>query len=79
MLYQIGGTSYTVELGGLNERISTKANVTNYLPHLEFKLSKLTKMFASGVIVFRSLLSNISLLVVKNILRKGINTIVLRF
>ncbi|XP_028802366.1 peroxidase 16-like [Neltuma alba] len=42
-----GGPSYTVELGRLDGRISTKASVRRRIPHANFKLPKLEAMFAS--------------------------------
>lgn len=52
-----GGPSYAVELGRLDGRISTKASVTNHLPHPEFKLAKLTKMFASHGLTLTDLIA----------------------
>ncbi|XP_004498581.1 peroxidase 45-like [Cicer arietinum] len=52
-----GGPSYEVELGRLDGRISTKASVTNHLPHPEYKLAKLTKMFASHGLTLTDLIA----------------------
>ncbi|GMI89521.1 hypothetical protein like AT4G30170 [Hibiscus trionum] len=42
-----GGPSYTVELGRLDGRISTRASVRHHLPHPDFNLDQLKAMFAS--------------------------------
>ncbi|KAH7524271.1 hypothetical protein FEM48_Zijuj06G0101700 [Ziziphus jujuba var. spinosa] len=42
-----GGPSYSVELGRLDGRISTKASVGNHLPHPDHRLNQLKTMFAS--------------------------------
>ncbi|CAJ1972195.1 unnamed protein product [Sphenostylis stenocarpa] len=42
-----GGPSYAVELGRLDGRISTKASVEHQIPHPDFKLEQLNRMFAS--------------------------------
>lgn len=55
--FQTGGPSYEVELGRLDGRISTKASVTNHLPHPEYKLAKLTKMFASHGLTLTDLIA----------------------
>jgi len=57
LFFQTGGPSYAVELGRLDGRVSTKASVTNHLPHPEFKLAKLTKMFASHGLTLTDLIA----------------------
>ncbi|KAL5699407.1 peroxidase [Ranunculus cassubicifolius] len=42
-----GGPSYSVELGRKDGRVSTKASVQGQLPHPEFNLDQLNRMFAS--------------------------------
>ncbi|XP_057424685.1 peroxidase 45-like [Lotus japonicus] len=52
-----GGPSYAVELGRLDGRISTKASVRNHVPHPEFKLAQMTKMFASNGLTLTDLVA----------------------
>lgn len=44
---QVGGPSYSVELGRRDGRISTKASVQHKLPQPSFNLDQLNSMFAS--------------------------------